>query len=54
MKRKLFTAFVILGSLAFTACQDEAMDELIQDTELNAVEGEGDGGDGDNDPTGGS
>ena len=46
MKRKLFTAFVILGSLAFTACQeDAAMEELLQDTELNAVEGDGDDGD---------
>ncbi|MEP1033120.1 hypothetical protein [Ekhidna sp.] len=53
MKRKLFTAFVILGSLAFTACQeDAAMEELLQDTELNAIEGESttdDGDDGDDD-----
>lgn len=42
MKRKLFTAFVILGSLAFTACQeDAAMEELLEDTELNAVENSG-------------
>lgn len=50
MKRKLFTAFVILGSLAFTACQeDTAMEELLEDTELNAVDGTGDGDDGDDD-----
>lgn len=52
MKRKLFTAFVILGSLAFTACQeDTVMEEMLEDTELNAVEVEstGDGDDGDDD-----
>lgn len=50
MKRKLFTAFVILGSIAFTACQeDAAMEELLQNTELNAVDGTGDGDDGDDD-----
>ena len=57
MKRKLFTALVILGAISLTACQeDAAMDELIQNTELDSIEGngDGDGGDGDNDPTGGT
>ncbi|WP_436517046.1 hypothetical protein [Ekhidna sp. To15] len=53
MKRKLFTAFVILGSLGFTACQEDAameeMEQLLQDTELNAIDGTGDGDDGDDD-----
>lgn len=50
MKRKLFTAFVILGSLAFTACQeDAAMEELLEDTELTAVENSDTGGDDDDD-----
>lgn len=35
MKRKVFTVLVIIAGLSFTACQDETMDELIQDTELN-------------------
>ncbi|MEO9485175.1 MAG: hypothetical protein ABJG47_17080 [Ekhidna sp.] len=48
MKRKLFTAFVILGALSLTACQeDAAMEELLQDTELNATDGTGDGDDDD-------
>ena len=49
MKRKLFTAFVILGSIAFTACQeDAAMQELLEDTELTAAD-QVDGNDGDDD-----
>ena len=56
MKRKLFTALVIAGALSFTACsEDAAMEELIQDTELNdtMTDGDGDAGDGDDDPTAG-
>lgn len=50
MKRKLFTAFLILGSIAFTACQeDEAMEQLLQDTELNATDGDPDDPDDDDD-----
>ena len=45
MKRKLFTALVIVGALSLTACQeDPAMDELIVDTEMTAeVDGNGNG-----------
>ncbi|WP_424963970.1 hypothetical protein [Ekhidna sp.] len=55
MKRKLFTALAIVAALSFTACsEDAAMEELIEDTELNAqiTDPDGDGGDGDDDPTG--
>ena len=54
MKRKLFTAFVMIGAISLTACQeDTAMDELIQDTELTNPDrtGDNDPGDGDIDPT---
>lgn len=57
MKRKLFTALVIAGALSFTACsEDAAMEELIQDTELDGklTDGDGDGGDDPDDPTGGN
>ncbi|MEQ8626158.1 hypothetical protein [Ekhidna sp.] len=56
MKRKLFTALAIVAALSFTACsEDAAMEELIQDTELDATtDGDGDGGDDPDDPTGGS
>lgn len=38
MKRKILTALVIAAGLSLTACQeDPAMDELIQDTELQAL-----------------
>lgn len=59
MKRKLFTALVILGAISLTACEDQAMDEILQDTTLNSMENGGDGdddddtGDGSNNPTGG-
>lgn len=64
MKRKLLTALIIIAGVSFTACQDETMDELIQDTELNeantaADNGSGSGGNGsqngsgDNPPPGG-
>ncbi|MEQ6165781.1 hypothetical protein AAOE16_01190 [Ekhidna sp. MALMAid0563] len=49
MKRKLFTALAIVAALSFTACsEDAAMEELIQDTELNAITD----GDGDDDDSG--
>ena len=36
MKRKLFTALAILALFTFTACQeDAAMEELVDDIELN-------------------
>lgn len=67
MKRKVFTVLVIIAGLSFTACQDETMDELIQDTELNqTMDGEvnegggtgsggsGDPGNGDNPPPSGN
>ncbi|WP_420577909.1 hypothetical protein [Ekhidna sp.] len=57
MKRKLFTALVIAGALSFTACsEDAAMEELIQDTELDgSIEGNGNGdGDDDKDGPGGN
>ncbi len=50
MKRKLFTALVILGAISLTACQDDTMDELLQDTTLETTTT---GGDGDDDDTGG-
>ena len=38
MKRKLFTALVVIAALSLTACGEdsamEEMDQLIQDTEL--------------------
>lgn len=50
MKRKLFTALVIAGAMSLTACQeDAAMEELIQDTELNATNGDPDDPDDDGD-----
>ncbi|WP_370087195.1 hypothetical protein [Ekhidna sp.] len=50
MKRKLFTALVIAGAMSLTACQeDAAMEELIQDTELNATTGDPDDPDDDGD-----
>lgn len=55
MKRKLFTAFVILGALSLSACADTAMDEmeqLLEDTELQATDDDDKGNQG-NDPTGG-
>ena len=55
MKRKLFTAFVIIGAISLTACQeDTAMDELIQDTELNSIDTGGDGNEDDKDRPGGN
>ncbi|MEQ9467296.1 MAG: hypothetical protein RLN88_07780 [Ekhidna sp.] len=55
MKRKLFTALVIVGALSLTACQeDAAMEELLQDTELNSLQGEGDGDEDDTDKPGSS
>ena len=54
MKRKLLSALIIVAGLSFTACQDETMDELIQDTELNETtessEGGSTGSGGTNDP----
>lgn len=44
MKRKLLTALIIVAGLSFTACADETMDELIQDTELNEANTASDGG----------
>ena len=35
MKRKFLTALVIAAGISLTACQEDPMDELIQDTELN-------------------
>ncbi|SNS83645.1 hypothetical protein SAMN05421640_1448 [Ekhidna lutea] len=36
MKRKLFTALLLVGAFAFTSCQeDAAMDEIVEDIELN-------------------
>lgn len=53
MKRKLFTALAIVGAMAFTACsEDAAMEELIQDTELNTQVTDGTGGDNDDDVPG--
>ena len=50
MKRKLFTVLVVLGAISLTACQeDAAMEELLQDTELNAMENNGEGDDDDDD-----
>ncbi len=47
MKRKLLTLLIVIGGLTLGACQEDAtMDELIQDTELNATldsNGTGDG-----------
>ena len=57
MKRKLFTALVVIAALSLTACGEdsamEEMDQLIQDTELNIEDsttntGNGNGGDGGN------
>ncbi|MEQ8904410.1 hypothetical protein [Ekhidna sp.] len=56
MKRKLFTAFAILALFTFTACQeDAAMEELVDDIELNQTS-DPDGDDDDTNPpgTGGS
>ncbi len=43
MKRKLFTALVVIAALSLTACGEdsamEEMDQLIQDTELSTDEG---------------
>ena len=40
MKRKILTLMVIVGGFALTSCQeDPTMDELVQDTELNAQSG---------------
>ncbi|MEQ9302738.1 MAG: hypothetical protein RJQ14_02390 [Marinoscillum sp.] len=51
MKRKLFTALVIAGALSLTACQeDAAMEELVDDIELNQTSDPDD----DTDPPGGS
>ncbi|WP_425391927.1 hypothetical protein [Ekhidna sp.] len=52
MKRKLFTAaLLIVGALSFTACsEDPAMEELVEDIEINAEMT--DGSDGDNDDDG--
>lgn len=53
MKRKLFTAFVVVGALSLMSCQeDAAMEELLQDTELNSLQGEGDGDEDDKDKPG--
>lgn len=54
MKRKLFTALAIIGAFSFAACsEDAAMEELIQDTELNADHtNAGTDGDDDVDPPG--
>lgn len=51
MKRKLLTLLIVAGAFVFGACQeDPTMDELIQDTELNAnIDGNGDGTDPDDD-----
>ncbi len=41
MKRKFLTALVIAGGLFLTACQeDSTMDELIENTEMNAMQGD--------------
>lgn len=53
MKRKLFTALAIIGAFSFAACsEDAAMEELIQDTELNTTMTDGDGDDDDTTPPG--
>ena len=46
MKRKFLPALLLVGSLFFTACQeDDTMDELIQDTNSVTFEdGNGSGG----------
>lgn len=44
MKRKFLSAVVIIGALFLTACQqDDTMDELILDTDIEAVDGSSDG-----------
>ncbi|WP_421762621.1 hypothetical protein [Ekhidna sp.] len=54
MKRKLFTALIIAGALSFTACQeDAAMDELVEDIELNQTLDPDDDDDGGIPPGGG-
>lgn len=53
MKRKILTLLVIVAGLSLTACQeDPVMDELIQDTELNALDTDPDDDDDKNPPTG--
>lgn len=38
MKRKILSLLIVLGGFALVGCQeDAAMDELIQDTELNTT-----------------
>jgi len=55
MKRKFFTAFLLAGALAFTACQeDSTMNELADDIELNQTQDPGNDGDDDKDGPGGN
>jgi predicted small lipoprotein YifL len=55
MKRKLFTALAILALFTFTACQeDAAMEELVNDIELNQTSDPDDDDDGGIPPTGGN
>ncbi|MEM6735812.1 MAG: hypothetical protein AAF620_07065 [Bacteroidota bacterium] len=57
MKKKFLTALVIVGSIFFTACQeDETMDELIQDTQSqdSEIESISSSTNGDGDKGGGS
>ena len=53
MKRKLFAAFVVIGALSLTACQEDAtMNDLVvdtqADTELSGGNNGGAGGAGSN------
>ncbi|MEQ9404528.1 MAG: hypothetical protein RIM99_13120 [Cyclobacteriaceae bacterium] len=52
MRKKLFTAMIILAAFGFTACQeDDTMQDLIDQTELNqTTDPDPDGDDGDADP----
>ncbi|WP_420315750.1 hypothetical protein [Ekhidna sp.] len=51
MKRKIFTLVVlVIGALSFTACQEDlAMEELVEDIEMNADVTAGTDGDDDDD-----
>ena len=50
MKRKALTALIALAAFAFTACQEDAtleeMDQLIDDTEMTTGDRTGNGGNG--------